>query len=193
MADHNNGQHAPPDLAGVWQRIKQAADRCDDPLRLMAVTTVDDDNRPAGRLMVVRGASTRMARLWFYSTKTSAKVEHIAARPDVCIVGFDPENMAQLVIRGRAQVHSDGQLADDHWSQFQTTARVMSDQPADSKCRQTDGDPRMAAMMQALANDDEAMQRDAFALIDVHVDSIEWTAAEDAELRRAVFTLSTAE
>lgn len=183
------GAEAGPGIEAIWQRLKQAADRCDDQLRLMTLSTVDQHGRPAGRLMVLRGASTSMQRIWFYTTTPSVKVDEIAARPDVCMIGYDAVDLVQVVLRGRATVHTDSPLADDHWDQFRTAAGVMREQPEGGSCRQAAADPRLRAMMQTLDGGEGTLSRESFALIEVCINSIEWVAIEAAGIQRAVYEL----
>jgi general stress protein 26 len=180
----------PPAIEEVWHRLKRAADRSDDPLRLMAVSTIDERDRPASRLMVLRGASSSMKRLWFYTTEGSLKINQLTRRPHICTVGYDSTEILQLVTHGRAELLAEGELADDHWEQFQACAQNIADQPADQSNPHYQADPWMAAMVRSLAAREDAMLREDFVLIDMHVESIELTQINGPTISRFVYEIT---
>lgn len=186
---HTDWSRPSPDA--VWQRLSRAADFCDDVMRLLTVATVDERCRPSARLMVLRGANPGMRRLWFYTAQDSIKAGHIRRRPDICAVGYDPAEMLQIVVRGRAEVRRDGEFTDGHWAQFQICAQNIVGRADEMHCSRPIGDPWMTAAVRSLAEGNQSALREKFALIDLHVDSIECVCINGPAINRSVFDLAS--
>jgi pyridoxamine 5'-phosphate oxidase len=171
----------------VWPRLRHAADDRCDPLRLMAVATVDEQARPACRLLVLRGASRKLGRIWFHTDRRSAKAAELRARPYLCAVAYDDREQVQIVIRGPVILHEDDAAAQDHWMQFQIAAESLAEGEAacdPTHCREVP-DPRMAAV-RADGIGEAPVWQGNFALIEVRVEAIEWLQVSGATQRRAV-------
>jgi pyridoxine/pyridoxamine 5'-phosphate oxidase len=104
-------------LRQCWRALTEAAKKRVSPLHTPVVATVDSENRPEQRVMVLRqvSASTRLLR--FHTDIRTAKVRELTHNPSVAILGYDPLAKLQIRMIGTASIESDSVLADTAWAQ----------------------------------------------------------------------------
>jgi pyridoxamine 5'-phosphate oxidase len=149
----------------------------------MVVATVDDGGLPVARLLVLRGASRRLGRVWFHTDRRSEKVGHLRARPHLSAVAYDPREQVQIILRASAVVHEDDPDADEHWEQFRIAAERSGDGPCSEACAIVPDLRLTAIRTQGAASE---VNRATFALIEAKVESILWMQVRGEQQRRAV-------
>lgn len=171
--------------AEAWRRLVKAGHDPLEPMRYMTLATLGLDGRPAARLMTLRGACPRTRRLWFHTRRHSPKIAELRAAPACSLVAFDPRDGVQLRALTRAIVHERDDLARDHWAQVsRTLSRAMAD-----------GGPALEELAHApdtvwpdtaedLARSLKFGAWEAFAVVELTVDSLEWTQALGHQSRR---------
>ena len=174
----------------IWKRLGSAADNNDDPMRLHVVATVDRNNRPNARTLVLRGARRDESLIWFHTDVRTPKVEHLRANPSVCAVCYDPRIGLQLRIDGIASIHHNDRLSRRHWSQYDLAVRYaygISHCPGEPLA---ENDPRLRTARRHLAEgrDDEGFEH--FAVIEMRVESIDWFQSTAMTQRRATLQAS---
>ena len=173
----------------AWRRFRCAADRRADPFRLVTFVSVDDLGRPEPLTLVLRGAGDRDSpSLWFHVDRRSSKVSNIRRRPSVALLFYDPTDHVQIRVRGSGHVHTDDALADEHWELVELTAdhiaSIMRTDDPDLPTPQPD--PRMDVLSTETDPDRLRAWRANFAVIEVHVEELDWLQALGAHQRRAL-------
>ncbi len=176
----------------AWQRLERAADEPAHPMRLLVLATVDSGGAPEARLMVLRGASRRLGKLWIYTDARSQKVDQLRERPAVALVAWDGACGVQLRVRGNATVCGTGPAADTHWNHAAMAVRALFSAPDAPGRPLRLPDPRLMSVKRSLDEGQEAEARGNFAVLEIAVRSIEWLQIMDGEQRRAITHASTA-
>jgi general stress protein 26 len=177
--------------AESWNRLEQASDDPNHPMRMLVLATVCAAGAPEARLMVLRGADRRLGKLWFYTDRRSEKVEQLRRQPQITAVTYDAEAGVQLRLRGTAGVDESGPLADQHWSQVGMAVRVLYASPDAPGRPLRQPDPRLMGVKRSIDAGGEATARANFAVIEITLDSIEWLQVVDDEQRRAIMFAAT--
>jgi len=175
-------QHIPDQ---AWRRLQSAADERQHPMRLMTIATVDRAGLPNARVLVLRGASRERRQLWFHTDARSLKVDELRSQPSVCAVGYDPRDDVQLRMFGRAHLHRDDTIADQHWEQTTMAVRAVYGSPLAPGEPLPGHDPRTHQHLETLDAKDSAAGRRNFLVIAVDIDRIEWVQLDGARQRRA--------
>lgn len=168
-----------------WRRLEIAADDPAHPMRLLTLATVDVDDRPDARLMVLRGADRSESRLWLHTNPTSPKLDQIRARPCVCLVAWDPRDGVQLRVCGKATSHGGGHLHARHVEQLRTRLERLDAEPGERDEADLQRDPRSEHFLGLSPAVRSVVLAGATVVIDIHVDVIEWMQATERGLRRA--------
>lgn len=156
-------------LDDAWRRLDRAADDPSSPMRICTLSTVTPEGRPAGRLMLLRGADRDTARIWSHTRRESAKVADLRAKPLFSLVAYDAADHIQLRISGSAKVHELDESSHRHFEQS-VFARLSGQLPATAV-----PDPVWPNSAELLVT---GSKRDAwkhFAVVEMLVESIDWT------------------
>lgn len=175
----------------AWSRLREAADSPAHPMRLMVLATVDREGSPVARLMVLRGASRKLARIWFYTDRRSEKVDHLALHPVINAVAWDARDGVQLRVGGSARVHVSDALTEKHWSQGEARLRGLYASPDAPGVPLRQLDPHLMSTKRAMDSGTEEIARGNFAVIEIRVRTIEWLQLCGDDRRRAVMHEST--
>ena len=91
-------------LENALNKLQKAVKKRNDDLHLLSVVTVDEQNRPNTRNVVLRDFSIENLTLRFHTDKRSSKIKDIKINKDICLVGYDKR--AKLQIRMDAEAYS---------------------------------------------------------------------------------------
>lgn len=158
----------------AWDRLNRAANDLNDPMRLMTMATIDARGFPQARYLLLRGACAEHACIWFHTDGGSRKAAELRAFPNVCAVAYDPVERVQLRLHGSASIHTDNQLADDHWQQTIASLRQVYGTAPSREQRLPFTDPRLEQLWHEATTDDIDRQRRSFAVVQVAINAIEW-------------------
>lgn len=173
----------------VADRLVSAADDRTHPMRVTTMATAGLDGRITARIMVLRGAEERFARLWFHTDVRATKVAELRADPSTCIVAYDPRDGVQIRLHGRAVIHGDDDVAARHWQQLDLAARHLYQTEGTPGVPHAEPDPRARAAIERIETQaDPERARRRFAVIEVTVDSIDWLQSTTHGMQRAMLT-----
>jgi pyridoxamine 5'-phosphate oxidase len=183
----------------TWNKLAQAANDTQHALRLMAVATVDAHGKPSNRLLVLRGADLESGRIWFHTDRRSPKIRHLKAWPYVSVLAYDSQDCIQIRLDGRATLHFDDSLAQDHWEQISLAVQYAyalphgPSEPIDGEAFRHEpdqslrhADPRLHSMHLAHREGHLQRGRQNFVVIQVQVETIDWLQVTSTGQRRAI-------
>ena len=91
-------------LENALNKLQKAVKKRNDDLHLLNVVTVDEQNRPNTRNVVLRDFSIENLTYMFHTDKRSSKIKDIKINKDICLIGYDKR--AKLQIRIDAEAYS---------------------------------------------------------------------------------------
>ena len=91
-------------LENALNKLQKAVKKRNDDLHLLNFVTVDEQNRPNTRNVVLRDFSIENLTLRFHTDKRSSKIIDIKLNKDICLIGYDKR--AKLQIRMDAEAYS---------------------------------------------------------------------------------------
>ena len=91
-------------LENALNKLQKAVKKRNDDLHLINVVTVDEQNRPNTRNVVLRDFSIENLTIRFHTDKRSSKIKDIKLNKDICLIGYDKR--AKLQIRIDAEAYS---------------------------------------------------------------------------------------
>ena len=91
-------------LENALNKLQKGVKKRNDDLHLLNVVTVDEQNRPNTRNVVLRDFSIENLTLRFHTDKRSSKIKDIKLNKDICLIGYDKR--AKLQIRIDAEAYS---------------------------------------------------------------------------------------
>ncbi len=177
----------PLDRAGVeaWRRLSAAADDVSHPMRLVTLATCDIAGAPDARLMILRGADPDEARLWLHTDLGSPKLDQVRARPEVCLVAWDPRDGVMLRVYAHAVTHTAGPLHAEHVEHLSQGLSRLADDSIDRREAGAQRDPRAEALLAAGAVHPLDISL-CTAVIDLSVRRIGWTQTRRTGVRSAL-------
>jgi pyridoxine/pyridoxamine 5'-phosphate oxidase len=155
-------------------------------MRLCTVASVDEENMPDARLLILRGASERHQCVWFHADCRSRKIGQIRRCTNVCIVNWDRRDGVALRLRGAVTVRLDDEVADQHWAQVEIAARHAYGLALPPGAPINERDPRFERAIRDIDHDHEIRGRENFAVLEVRLEVIEWMQVTDDADRRAI-------
>ncbi|WP_298867025.1 pyridoxamine 5'-phosphate oxidase family protein [uncultured Gimesia sp.] len=162
-------------LDETWQQLKAAAETETHPWRLGNLATVAAD-RPRVRTVVLRVVETEARELICYTDQRAAKVSEINAAPNVEWVTYDPITRVQIRLRGTATVHTNDELAAQHWNNSSSEHRrgYITVSPPGTKAESAL--PNLPDyLFDRLPNDEEAqLGYENFAVIVCRIEHLDW-------------------
>lgn len=185
------GQAAPATLDGVWDdlwsRLEAAVRKRQHPYRTCVVATAGDDGVDA-RTVVLRGADRAGGTLRFHTDRRSAKLAQLLHDRRVALVFYG--DGVQVRARGIATVHAEDEGADAAWAATPAMSRrcyLTAAAPGTPSEVPTSGlAPELTMLRPPLEL--TARGRDAFAVVAVRVQSIDWLHLAARGQRRAGFS-----
>jgi general stress protein 26 len=172
----------------TWRRLMAAASDPSHPMRLCSVASVATHGagaRPDVRLLMLRGASTDLGKLWFHTDSRAHKVHQIRLVPLACVLCWDPRDGVQLRIDGNVVIHQDTKLAQHHWEQLELATRYGYTVSSPPGAELPHPDPRADRYRKSLQESDVLAGREHFAVFEVDVQAIDWLQLSDLGDRRA--------
>lgn len=91
-----------------WKTLSEAASNSDHPLRYLTFCTVDPQDHPQARTLVLRYADRDRRVLEFHTDVRSPKWRELAENPKATVLGFDQSERTQIRMTGEAAVFGPG-------------------------------------------------------------------------------------
>ncbi len=101
-------------LKNIWKNLDLGTLQRRHPFHLPVFGTICD-REPSLRIVVLRRFWRRPPQLAFHSHIGAPKIEQIKANPNVYWLFYNPEEKFQIRIKGKAEIHTDDELADEQW------------------------------------------------------------------------------
>lgn len=153
-------------LSDVWKQLQKATTEPDHPFHLAAVASLNEIQGVTLRTMVLRKADAETRSLIFHTDRRSPKFADLLQDPTLACLFYDPQHRVQVRIQARATLHTQDAVAQEQWKALPDPARLLY---AVSLPPGTEIDSPVPPACVSLHE-----ARDHFAVIVVHIDSIEW-------------------
>lgn len=101
-------------LKRIWKNLDLGTLQRRHPFHLPVFGSICD-HEPSLRIVVLRRFWRRPPMLAFHAHIGSPKIEQLKANPSVYWLFFHPEDRFQVRIKGKAELHTNDELADEQW------------------------------------------------------------------------------
>jgi pyridoxamine 5'-phosphate oxidase len=175
-------------LEGAWAMIRKGADRFNDPLHCPVLGTVNEEGSSL-RTVILRHFLLPERILICYTDARAPKVQEIMASDRATWLFYHPKKRIQLRISGRATLHGDDSVAEEHWSKTHVTNRINY---ATRKAPGASVDAPSSGLPDFLRNTvptllESEKARENFMAIISRIDSLDWLLLDPLGNRRALF------
>ena len=110
-------------LDNALNKLKRAVKKRNDDLHLLSVVTVDDQNKPNTRNVVLRDFSIENLTVRFHTDKRSSKIEDIRDNKAICLIGYDKKAKLQIRMDADAYTIKDEKILMDIWKKMYPMSR----------------------------------------------------------------------
>jgi len=110
-------------LENALNKLKRAVKKRNDDLHLLSVVTVDDQNKPNTRNVVLRDFSIENLTIRFHTDKRSSKIKDIKNNKAICLIGYDKKAKLQIRIDADAYAIEDEKILMDIWKKMYPMSR----------------------------------------------------------------------
>ena len=110
-------------LDNALNKLKRAVKKRNDDLHLLNVVTVDDQNKPNTRNVVLRDFSIENLTIRFHTDKRSSKIKDIKNNKAICLIGYDKKAKLQIRIDADAHAIEDEKILMDIWKKMYPMSR----------------------------------------------------------------------
>ena len=188
-------QPAPPRLqtltevdAAVWRELGRAALDRHHEWRTPVLASGHASGVDA-RTVVLRETDRDARCLAFYSDARAAKVQQLLLDGQCMLVMWSARLGWQLRLRARAVVHTDGLAVSSRWTRLRLSpaARDYLAPQAPGTALDADQEPPHAVAFAPVQPAAPATERGHFALLQAHVEQIDWLELHRDGHRRALF------
>ena len=110
-------------LEYALNKLQKAVKKRNDDLHLLNVVTVDEQNRPNTRNVVLRDFSIENLTIRFHTDKRSSKIKDIKLNKDICLIGYDKRAKLQIRIDAEAYSIGDEEILLEIWQKMYPMSR----------------------------------------------------------------------
>ena len=110
-------------LNNALNKLQRAVKKRNDDLHLLNVVTVDEQNRPNTRNVVLRDFSIENLTIRFHTDKRSSKIRDIKLNQDICLIGYDKKAKLQVRIDAEAYVIENEEILLEIWQKMYPMSR----------------------------------------------------------------------
>ena len=110
-------------LDNALNKLQRAVKKRNDDLHLLNVVTVDEQNRPNTRNVVLRDFSIENLTIRFHTDKRSSKIRDIKLNQDICLIGYDKKAKLQVRIDAEAYLIEDEETLLEIWQKMYPMSR----------------------------------------------------------------------
>tara|TARA_B100001113_G_scaffold7317_1_gene6002 strand:+ start:435 stop:1043 length:609 start_codon:yes stop_codon:yes gene_type:complete len=110
-------------LNNALNKLQRAVKKRNDDLHLLNVVTVDEQNRPNTRNVVLRDFSIENLTIRFHTDKRSSKIRDIKLNQDICLIGYDKKAKLQVRIDAEAYLIEDEEILLEIWQKMYPMSR----------------------------------------------------------------------
>ncbi len=110
-------------LENALNKLQKGVKKRNDDLHLLNVVTVDEQNRPNTRNVVLRDFSIENLTIRFHTDKRSSKIKDIKLNKDICLIGYDKRAKLQIRIDAEAYSIDDKEILLEIWQKMYPMSR----------------------------------------------------------------------
>lgn len=173
--------------AKAWALLAARATAENSQERTLVLATVDSNNRPNARTVVLRAADRDHRRLRIHTDIRSPKAAEITANSHVEIVLYDSDEAIQVRVTGTATVNRDGDMREEAWREAPLGARVVylvEDAPGTPRPEATSGLPAHADGGKRLTAEELEPGKANFVVLLIDVTGLDFLYISDEGHRR---------
>lgn len=172
-------------IAALWM---QGAQNRRSPLHTPVVASIAE-GRPSQRVMVLREVDWSARTMRFHTDARSSKIDQMQDGAPVSVLGYHPDEKAQMRMEGRAHILTQGPVFDAAWQSSTLYARrcymALEASGAPSAAPTSGLSPDIEGIMPTAAQIGPAKAN--FAVVLIEFDEIDWLYLANAGHRRAQF------
>ena len=165
--------HPSLDLASslnfVLSTLEEGAVKRKHDLHLLVLGTVDKDNNPQTRNVVLRKVDISKSLIRFHTDKRSSKILDIQNNNLVSLLGYDKANKLQIRILAKAEIEDSRETLLDIWSDMYPMSRECY--------RVSDAPGKVVSSKDDVFFEDEGFDKmngfENFTIVNCYIDSIE--------------------
>ncbi len=175
-------------LKTIWKNLDLGTLDRNHPFHLPTFGTVAG-NMPDLRIVVLRRFWRKPPLLAFHSHACSPKIEQLKANPNVYWLFFHPQDKFQVRIKGRATLHTEGELHEEQWLSTELFSRrcYVGQAPTQVSEKPTTGLPENLIDRKPTHEESEAGKAN-FVVVTSTVDEIDCLEMNVKGHRRSLFT-----
>ena len=111
--------------ASAWRELETAAASPQSGFRYLNLCSVDAEQRPQARMVVLRRADGSLRGLEFHTDTRSLKWRELSANPHVTVLGFCAQTRLQFRLQGTVELHAPGSdQANAAWNKLSRWTRT---------------------------------------------------------------------
>lgn len=174
-------------LKRIWKNLDLGTLQRKHPFHLPVFGSICDQE-PSLRIVVLRRFWRRPPMLGFHSHIGSPKINQIKSNPNVYWLFYNPEDRFQVRIKGRAQIHTDDELAEEQWFATELFSRrcYVGEAPTQESKKPTSGLPEELVDREPTSEESE-QGRANFVVITSTIDEIDCLELDVKGHRRSLF------
>ena len=110
-------------LSYVFSLLERGAKKRNDDLHLLTLSTVNAENQPQSRNVVLRKFDVNNSIIRFHTDIRSTKIQEITNNSSVSLVGYDKKNKLQIRISAKAIIEDRKKSLSEIWSNMYPMSR----------------------------------------------------------------------
>ncbi|MEL4069972.1 pyridoxamine 5'-phosphate oxidase family protein [Ochrobactrum sp. GPK 3] len=155
----------------AWAELEAAAASPESGFRYVNLCSVDAENLPQARMVVLRRTDVTKRMLEFHTDTRSAKWREFSAHPYATLLGYCSQTRLQLRLQGTVELHAQGSaVAETAWEILpaRTRATYAGGPPGDERAFVTDEQPFVSELA------DGAEGKEHFGVLAFRADTLDW-------------------
>lgn len=174
-------------LKKIWKHLDLGTLQRRHPFHLPVFGTICD-REPSLRVVVLRRFWRRPPALAFHSHIGSPKINQIRANPNVYWLFYHAEDRLQVRIKGRAEIHTNDELAEEQWFATELFSRrcYIGEAPSQVSKKPTSGLPDDLEDREPTSEESE-QGRANFVVVTSTIDEIDCMELDVKGHRRSFF------
>lgn len=174
-------------LKKIWKNLDLGTLDRNHPFHTPVFGTIAE-NEPRLRIVVLRRFWRRSPRLAFHAHSGSPKIAELKANPKVYWLFYHPEERLQIRIKGRATLHTDGDLHEEQWLATELFSRrcYVGEAPTQISEKPTSGLPE-DLIARKPTHEESEVGRANFVVVNSTIDEIDCLEMNVKGHRRSLF------
>lgn len=174
--------------ANCCDLLKQAVYEHDNPLRVCSIATVNSDNCPEQRTVILRNFHEQDRTLDIFTDHRSGKLQHLSRNPKASLLFYHPDKLIQIRLQATVQIHWMDATARDAWEKIPPARRsdYCSVSPPGASLKEP-GDDLPSWWNDSISREQTEYGFEYFTLLRCYFHRIDLLKLDRAGHKRAVF------